>query len=242
MLPLQQKEKTMRRYIPTLTLLLTTLATALLLHGETKAQRFKNQQVAVIEFDFSLHPLIRKKMIPYEGLYPELPPNVKGGDEVFWHLKSFCFELLKSQLESEIGMIVMPLNSYGKRFSYDRYGFPTMNIERAQRRGDARYYLKIKMDIQASPESTVTLGRIEGLETDLKPEDYLRPNIKIDLIFYRRTGVVPFRQYSTSTQWQTPILLQPRMLDGIVNSQVQYDRSTLREAIMLGIVGVVDEI
>lgn len=214
----------------------------LVLPHEGYARRYQNQQVMLTGFDFSIHPLIRGKMAPYEGLFPPLPPEVKKGDHVYWWMKSYCYELLKAQMEREIGLIMMPLNSYGKQFSYDAYGFPATNIERAQRRGDARFYMRIAMDLQASPESTLSLTKVEGRDSLLDPKDYLRPNIKITVTFYKRRGIVPLAVHSISYQWPTAIVLQPRMLDGIVNSQIKRDRTTLRESLELAVVQIVEEI
>lgn len=207
-----------------------------------QAQRLKNKQMALINFNFSLHPDVRAKMVSFEGLYPSLPRKQRKGDPVQGRLKAVCYELVRYRLQKEFGVMVLPLNTYGKRFKYDVYEFPEMNIEVAQRRGDAKFYFSLDMMIDTSPESISTLSPNAYRDSILRPKDYLRPNIKITFTLYPRLGVIPEERFSSTTQWPTPILLQPTMLDGIVNSQFRYDRMTLREAIELGIDGLVEEI
>lgn len=206
------------------------------------AQRLKNKQMALIDFRFTIHPDVRTKMIPYEGLFPSLPRKQRKGDPIYGRLKAICFELVRYRLQREFGVIVMPLNTYGKQFKYDLYGYPIMTIEVAQRRGDARFYFSLDMEIGTSPESISPLSPDAYKDSILSPKDYLRPNIKLTFTLYPRLGIIPEERYSRSTQWPTPILLQPTMLDGIVNSQFRYDRMTLNEAIELGIDGLIEEI
>lgn len=221
----------------------------LLLFGITLAQplaarrvRIKNKQLALIAFDFTVHSTVRGKMLPYEGLFPLLPSRLSSGDPIFFRLKSYCYESFQRQAERNLRCILMPLNTFGHEWKYDEYGFPDTNIELAQRRGDAKYYLKLEMDVLASPESGLGFASGPKEKTDLRPKDYLRPEIKFKLTLYKKRGVVPYAVFESDYQWETPVLLQPTMLDGLVNTQVRNDRTTVREILDMGISAIIDEV
>lgn len=238
----KQRHHTLRRVQLVMALLIGSLLLTLVRPVQLQAQRLRNKQMALISFDFKIHPDVRNKMLPYEGLFPSLPRRMRRGDPVYARLQALSYEMIRFRLSRDYGVIIMPINTYGKRFKYDDYGFPSVGIELAQRRGDARFYLALEMEIGTAPESISTLSPNAYRDSILRPKDYLRPNITIALTLYPRLGIIPEERYSRSTQWPTPILLQPTMLDGIVNSQYRHDRQTLREAIELAIDGLMEAI
>lgn len=206
------------------------------------AVNLRNKQAVLIGYSFSLDSKIRKKLIPYEELFPEPPRGTKNPDKVYRHLKFTAYEMLRLRLEKDLSLFIMPVNIYGRRFDYDKDGFPDTSIGKAQRWGDAKFYVKASISLEASPESGLFSSKPSDLDTDLEPDEYLRPRIKVSLTFYKSKGVIPLATIESETQWQTPLVLEPTMLDGLVNSMDRTDLRTLREAMELGIGAIVDKI
>lgn len=223
-------------------LLVLLVASLVLDAGLAHAQRISNKQYALIEYTFTLHSDIRDKIRPFEGLFPTPPSQYSNLDPVYFRLKGLCFENLKQRLERECGMYILPLYTYGRHFTYDKEGFPSMPIERAQRKGNAKYYMALSIAIQTSPESSVTVSGEKYRDSILSPQEYLRPKVEVTVTIYPRLGIIPKARYSTAVQWMTPIRMEPTMLDGIVNSKPRYDRTSLLEAINLGLSAVIEEI
>lgn len=205
------------------------------------AINWHNKQVVLIGYSFSLDSKFSKKLLPYDELFPEPPKTVKE-DRIYSFFKLISYEMLKNTLQKELDLFILPVNVYGRRFDYDSYGFPKTSIEKAQRWGDAKYYLKVHIGIEASPESGVFGSKPASLDTDLEPDEYLRPRVKVELTFYKSRGVISFASYSSTMQWQTPLVLEPTVLDGLVNTQDRTDMRTLREALNLGMSAIVEEI
>lgn len=204
--------------------------------------RLKNKEVALIEFDFKLDDDVRRKMLPYEELFPSLPSSIEEGDPVYFLLKAYTYQTFQRQAERSLSLLLMPLNAYGKQWDYDQYGFPATNIELAQRRGASKVYVKLVAEVMRSPESGISLGAGPEVETDLKPKDYLRPRVKINATFYPKLGVVPIAVFESDYQWENPVLLQPTMLDGLVNSRLRRDRASMREILDMGVSAIIEEI
>lgn len=206
------------------------------------ARNFRGRQYALISYTFSIHPDVRRKITPFDGLFPQNPPNFSHIDPVYFRLKAMCFDMLKREFEREIDLFIMPLRTYGRRFKYDAEGYPSMLIEVAQRKADAKHYLAIDFRLLTSPESAAGVPGEKYQDSVLRPNDYLRPRVEITLTLYPRLGIVPSDRYTTAVQWMTPIRLEPTMLDGIINSKLRRDRTTLLEALRLGVQSLVEEI
>ena len=228
------------RFIPIF--LAVLLGFTLLIPAVSSAKNLRNKQVVLIGYSFSLDSKIRKKLAPYEELFPDLPRGVKGKDRVYSRLKAISYEMLRMRLEKGLSLFILPVNVYGRRFDYDDYGFPDTGIEKAQRWGDAKMYLKVHISLVASPESSLFTSKPEDLDTELEPDEYLRPQVKVELTFYKSKGIIPYANYSSEMQWQTPLVLEPTVLDGLVNTMDRTDLRTLREAIELGVSAIVEKI
>lgn len=221
--------------------LLVVAACALAPRGAL-ARNFKNRQYALISYSFSIHPDVRQKISPFDGLFPQNPDEYSRVDPVYFRLKGLCFDRLKMRLERELSLFILPLRIYGKQFRYDTEGYPAMLVEVAQRRGNAKYYLGLDVKILTSPESSSAVSGEKYRDSLLSPNEYLRPKIEITVTMYPRLGIVPSERYVSTMQWQTPIRLEPTLLDGIINSKRRRDRTTLLEAIEMAVETVIEDI
>lgn len=207
-----------------------------------QARNFKNRQYALISYSFSIHPDVRQKISPFDGLFPQNPDEYSRVDPVYFRLKGLCFDRLKMRFERELSLFILPLRIYGRRYAYDSEGYPSMLVEVAQRRGNAKYYIALDVKILTSPESSAAVPGEKYRDSLLSPNEYLRPRIEITTTMYPRLGIVPSERYASVMQWQTPIRLEPTLLDGIINSKRRHDRTTLLEAIEMAVETAIEDI
>lgn len=207
-----------------------------------QARNFKNRQYALISYSFSIHPDVRQKISPFDGLFPQNPDAYSQVDPVYFRLKGLCFDRLKMRFERELSLFILPLRIYGRQYNYDSEGYPSMLVEVAQRRGNAKYYISLDVKILTSPESSAAVPGEKYRDSLLSPNEYLRPRIEITTTMYPRLGIVPSDRYASVMQWQTPIRLEPTLLDGIINSKRRHDRTTLLEAIEMAVETAIEDI
>ena len=207
-----------------------------------QARNFKNRQYALISYSFSIHPDVRQKISPFDGLFPQNPDEYSWVDPVYFRLKGLCFDRLKMRFERELSLFILPLRIYGRQYNYDSEGYPSMLVEVAQRRGNAKYYISLDVKILTSPESSAAVPGEKYRDSLLSPNEYLRPRIEITTTMYPRLGIVPSDRYASVMQWQTPIRLEPTLLDGIINSKRRHDRTTLLEAIEMAVETAIEDI
>lgn len=207
-----------------------------------QARNFKNRQYALISYSFSIHPDVRQKISPFDGLFPQNPDEYSRVDPVYFRLKGLCFDRLKMRFERELSLFILPLRIYGRQYNYDSEGYPSMLVEVAQRRGNAKYYISLDVKILTSPESSAAVPGEKYRDSLLSPNEYLRPRIEITTTMYPRLGIVPSDRYASVMQWQTPIRLEPTLLDGIINSKRRHDRTTLLEAIEMAVETAIEDI
>ena len=212
------------------------------LFDTVEARDFKNRQYALISYTFSIHPYLRQKISPFDGLFPQNPEEYSRVDPVYFRLKGLCFDRLKMRFERELSLFILPIRIYGKQYSYDSEGYPSMLIEVAQRRGNAKYYISLDVKILTSPESSAAVPGEKYHDSTLSPNEYLRPRVEITTTMYPRLGIVPTDRYVSTMQWQTPIRLEPTLLDGIINSKRRRDRTTLLEVIEMAVETVIEDI
>lgn len=207
-----------------------------------QARNFKNRQYALISYSFSIHPDVRQKISPFDGLFPQNPDEYSRVDPVYFRLKGLCFDRLKMRFERELSLFILPLRIYGRQYNYDSEGYPSMLVEVAQRRGNAKCYISLDVKILTSPESSAAVPGEKYRDSLLSPNEYLRPRIEITTTMYPRLGIVPSDRYASVMQWQTPIRLEPTLLDGIINSKRRHDRTTLLEAIEMAVETAIEDI
>ena len=88
------------------------------LFDTVEARDFKNRQYALISYTFSIHPDVRQKISPFDGLFPQNPEEYSRVDPVYFRLKGLCFDRLKMRFERELSLFILPIRIYGKQYFF----------------------------------------------------------------------------------------------------------------------------
>lgn len=193
----------------------------------TFGQNYRKRETSLISMKLNVHEEYRSKLDAYSSLFRA--PQNKNANSVDNQILYTAWDLIGEKLKNEVGMILLPLNAYGKKFTYDIYGFPDVGINRALSRGHSKFYLKI--DMALAPEFTtrqVTKSQLDSAN-HAKPlqSDEIKPKLTIHLTIYSDKGIVPVATCMGDALTETVITLDKTYFDGIINSNVDPGRNTL---------------
>lgn len=207
---------------------LTTFIFMVVIPFQVGSINYKNKEMSLISFNITIHPDIKKFLDQFEGSFPTIKNS--NADKIVAKIKEQTWSSLVDKLQSEIGMIILPISTFGKNISYDAYGFPDIAISKAQRKGFSKFYMKI--DLRIEPESVQFANNYKikyDTTQQLKMEKGdIKPMVTLTLTTYPQNGIISLGKYtgitiSTNAWTVTDISI----LDGLINSNVKDDLTTL---------------
>ena len=186
------------------------------------AQNYSNKQLALISYEYNIHQNIKPLFDEFAYLFPE--SKNKKADKTTGLLKEKTWYLLKERLEEETGMYILPLNTHGNDFKYDVYGFPEMNINRAIRKGNSKYYIKIAVTISAySTKAETGYGSKTSKDSAENFEDILEgaviPEITIEVTTYNHKGIIPMQKVSGNSTAEIPWVIGKHTFEGLTKGE-----------------------
>ena len=112
--------------------------------------------------------------------------NDLGNEKLKAVLIHTVYYYLKENLEHELEMEILPINTFMRNVKYDDFGYPDANIRQAIKEGDSRYYFRV--DIQL--ESLAKDKRDESPEL-FEDRDYpvTYPELSIEITVYNNEGI-----------------------------------------------------
>ncbi|HOP04221.1 MAG TPA: hypothetical protein PL017_07120 [Tenuifilaceae bacterium] len=202
---------------------LWVLAILLLFPNDTNAVLYRNKQIVLISINVNIHEQVREKLDALSVQFPEI--DSKKGDKIISKILDYTWVVLKQRLEQETGMYILPVNTYGKQFDYNEYGYPNTSINKAIRRGTSKLYMRV--DISIDPEVAESHG-LSALnivskdsfktESDSTVNKGFRPQVTIDFTSYSNKGILPLEKLTGVSVSPEPWLFDPAVLDGLVNT------------------------
>jgi hypothetical protein len=196
-----------------------------------KNVKYKNKEMTLISFSISIHPETKRYLDQFESYFPSVKnPNA---DKIIAKIKEQTWGSIVDILQKDIEMIILPISTFGKNISYDNYGFPDVNISKAQRKGFSKFYMKI--DLQIGPEIYQPLGSFKDDTTKQRVKlnsGEIKPMVTITITTYSANGIVPIDKYVgnaiASNTWSSD---DSSIIDGLVNATSRNDPSTLMSLI-----------
>jgi len=178
------------------------------------AQNYRNKELSLISYNFTISPNLRLPLNSQAHLFPET--KNKKADKIVALIKDRTWDVIKERLEAETGMYILPLNSHGSSFKYDAYNFPNVPINRAIRVGSSRYYLRVDLNLSAAPT-----GREGGYGATNSSTDSegVTPQVSITVTTYSDKGVVPQHKFSTTLTAEKAWIINENNLNGITNGK-----------------------
>jgi len=196
------------------------------------SQKYKNKDVTLVSFNVSVNPDTKKYLDQFESKFPSI--ENKSADKIISKIKEHTWGSLVDTLQQDIGMVLLPISTFGSKIGYDAYNFPDVSISKAQRIGFSRFYMKI--DLEIAPKAIQPLSYKERNDSALlseKPkEGEIKPVVTLTITCYPTNGIIPVGKYVGSAEatkvWKTGDV---SILDGLINDNSKDDLSTLMSLI-----------
>jgi len=211
-------------------LLLSTLILSLAPWRPLEAQKYRKKETSLTSFSLNIDPVCKAKLDQLSHVFPE-PRNGKA-DRIINQLKLKTWELLYDRLQSEVGMVILPLDAYGDKFTYDAYYFPDVNISKAIKKGSSKYYFKVEMDILPDVSAKyITSKNGNGKDSTnhivLLKDDEIKPKVVITINFFSDKGILPIEKSVGTAIAPTALKIEESLFNGIINDAPGNEQTTL---------------
>lgn len=191
------------------------------------AQKYRKKEVSIISFKLNINNDYRSKVDAYSSYFNE--PKNKSANRVDNQIIYTAWDLISEKLKNEVGMILLPLDAYGNKFTYDNYGFPDVGINKALNKGQSKYYVKI--DIDFSPEFSakyITKSQPDSANQIIHlKDDEIKPKLTINLTIYSDKGIIPVANCVGEATTDEIIVIDKSFFDGIINNDIDPSKNTL---------------
>jgi hypothetical protein len=196
---------------------------------------YRDKAITLISFDVNINSETKRFLAKFENLFQST--SKPDADKIISRIKDLAWGTFVDTIQDNVGMIILPLNTLDSSIGYDVYGFPSVNIGKAQKKGTSKYFMKI--DLQIGPEPTQPIGTIKKDTSSqfikLK-EGEIRPMVTIIVTTYSNNGILPIGKYTGSAlspyAWEAN---NDTILDGMVNENLSTNQSTLMNLIIQAI-------
>lgn len=195
------------------------LAIFTLLTTVSLAQRVKNKQFTLISYDLNISKDFEEELNGLESFIDHIKTyNDPGNEKLKAILIHVIYYKLKEDFEDELGMEILPTNTFMRNVKYDDYGYPNASIREALRKGGSKFYFKI----DAKLESLTKKKRDEDPDA-FKDMDYpvTYPQLSIAITLYNNEGIIPVARWEGMTTPKYPLAINEYLLKGFDNTEMK---------------------
>jgi len=192
---------------------------------------YRNKHLALIALNVTISPQMMEHLSGLESSFPEVKNHKTN--KIIKRIKDITWILLEDRLEREIGLYLYPVNIYGNQFDYDAYDFPNTPINKAIRRGNSKFYIRVDLNIEFEIPSVPTgygsaprQRRDSSKAATEEPLPDPKPRIYFNVITYSDKGIIPVDKFLGQAKASEPWVFDTNLLDGLVNEKFTQDSKT----------------
>lgn len=181
-------------------------------------QNIKNKQFSLFSYELSISKDLVEELSELESFVDGIKTYNDSGNEklkaIFVHT---LFYNLKDNLQNELEMEILPVNTFMREVKYNDFGYPKTNIREALKKGYSRFYFKIEVDF----ESILKEKREDNPELfkDIN-HSVTYPQISMKITVYNNQGVIPVAKWSGSSTAKYPLAVNKYLLKGFDNTEM----------------------
>jgi hypothetical protein len=181
-------------------------------------QNIKNKQFSLFSYELSISKDLIDELSELESFVDGIKTYNDPGNEklkaIFVHT---LFYNLKDNLQNELEMEILPVNTFMREVKYDDYGYPKTNIREALKKGFSRFYFKVEVELES-----LTKNKREENPELFEDIDYnvTYPQINIRITVYNNQGVIPVAKWEGSSTSKYPLVVNEYLLKGFDNTEM----------------------
>lgn len=192
---------------------------------------YRNKHLALIAFNVTISPQVMERLNSYENQFPDIKNH--RANKIIKRIKDITWILLEDRLEREIGLYLYPVNIYGNQFDYDEFEFPNTSINKAIRRGNSKFYMRVDLNIEfeiisvptgygSAPRPRRDTSKTATEEHQAEP----KPRIIFNVTTYSDKGIIPVDKFIGQSKAAEPWVYNNEFLNGLVNDKFSEDPKT----------------
>jgi hypothetical protein len=182
-------------------------------------QNIKNKQFTLFSYNLTIGKDFADEISSLEPFIETIKTyNDPGNEKLKAVLVHIIFYTLKENLEKELEIEILPINTFMREVDYDDYGYPDANIRTALRKGDSRFYFKVDANLE-----TLTKDKLDE-SPDLfvsVEEPFTYPQLTLDITVYNNEGIIPVAKWTGITTPKYPLTINSYLLKGFDNTEME---------------------
>jgi hypothetical protein len=152
-------------------------------------QNIRNKQFSLFSYELSISKDLVEELSSLESFVDGIKTyNDPGNEKLKAILVHTLFYNLKENMQNELEMEILPVNTFMREIKYNDFGYPKSNIREALKKGFSKFYFKVEVEFESLTEKK----REESPEL-FEDIDYniTYPQINFHITVYNNQGVIP---------------------------------------------------
>ncbi|MDA3779528.1 MAG: hypothetical protein PF487_04780 [Bacteroidales bacterium] len=181
------------------------------------SQKIRNKQFALFSYHLDISDDFREEISSLSSYLNEIKTYKNpGNDQLKAVLIHNIYYSIEEALEEQLGIEILPVNSFQSKVDYNDYGYPETSIRRSLRKGYSKYYLKINVKIESlteekKEENPELFEEISGT--------VIIPQITINITVFNDEGIIPVDKWFGKAGAKTPLAINNYLLKGFDRSE-----------------------
>jgi len=194
------------------------LALIILFTTSLFGQNIRNKDFSLFSYELSISKDLVEDLSDLESFVDGIKTYNDPGNEklkaIFVHT---IFYNLKEDLQSELEMEILPVNTFMREVKYDDFGYPKTNIREALKKGFSRFYFKVEVEFES-----ITKDKREDNPELFEEIDFkvTYPQINISITVYNNQGVIPVAKWVGLSTAKYPLAINEYLLKGFDNTEM----------------------
>lgn len=180
------------------------------------SQNIANKQFSLISYDLTISKDVTQELADLNSFIDNIKTyNDPGNDKLRAIFEHIIYFTLTDQLENELEMEILPINTFMREVKYDDYGYPKATIREALRKGGSKYYFKVDASIKS-----LTEDKRKNNPEMFEDIDYpvIFPEMTIEITIFNNQGMIPVDKWFGTTTSKYPLPINEYLLKGFDNS------------------------
>jgi hypothetical protein len=167
-------------------------------------QKFAKSQFTLFSYDVFISDRVRTELSSMEG-YINFRPS-ENQNKVEGMLMHGFYEMINNILTDTLNIFILPVSSLTSKAKYNAYGYPEINIRKAIKLADTKFFLKIGATFE---------NAISENKTKQENIDIFKPKVVVRIDIYNKEGYLPIQSSVGSAEAINAVKISPEFISGM---------------------------